>query len=241
MKSRSLVRFLALFLLGLLLAGSAQTALADSEGGPLRFKVRVGSGVKGLVSGRLLVFFGPLQSASEEMTPGFGADTQKVWIAARDVMNAGPDTLIEFSPDELVFPAPFSTRRRGDYQVMALLDLNRDYAYSGSSPGDIRSPVISLPDLDPAHAGTMELVLNTRVPEPKYNLPPSSEIVDFVSPLLSHFWGRPMHMRAVVVLPPSYGSDLKPAFPTVYWTHGFGDNLAGSGALQSGDRRLRQP
>jgi len=153
-----------------LLAGGARTAFADSEGGPLRFTIRVGAGIKGPVSGRLLVFFGPLQSASEEMTPGFGADTDKIWIAAREVSNASPATPIDLNPDELVFPAPFSTRPRGNYQVMALLDLNHDYAYAGSSPGDIRSPVISLPDLDPSHSGTMELVLTTRIPEPKLSL-----------------------------------------------------------------------
>jgi S-formylglutathione hydrolase FrmB len=223
MKSRQILRVALICLL----AASAHLAVADSEGGPLRFTVRVGAGIKGPIAGRLLIFFAPLQSTSEEITPGFGADAEKVWIAAREVTNAGPESVIEFSPDELVFPAPFSTRPRGDYQVMALLDLNHDYAYAGSSPGDIRSPVISLPEMDPAHAGTMELVLNTRIPEPKYNLPPSSEIVDFVSPLLSGFWGRPIHMRAVVVLPPSYGNDAKSTFPTVYWTHGFGHTLAG--------------
>ncbi len=218
-----------------LLTVAVQIALADSEGGPLRFSVRVGAGGKAPVSGRLLVFFGPLQSASEEMAPGFGVDTEKIWIAAREVTDIAPGSTIEFNPDELVFPAPFSTRKYGDYQVMALLDVNHDYAYAGSAPGDIRSPVISLPGLDPAHAGTMELVLTTRVPEPKYNLPTRAEIVDFVSPLLSAFWGRPVRMRAVVVLPPSYNTDLKPPFPTVYWTHGFGhrlDGIANSSAAQ---------
>jgi len=226
MKTRLAFRFLHTCLLGCLLAVTARTAYADGEGGPLRFSVRVGAGIKGTVSGRLLVFFGPLQSASEEMTPGFGADTDKIWIAAREVSNASSATPIDLNPDEIVFPAPFATRPHGSYQVMALLDLNHDYAYAGSSPGDIRSPVISLPDLDPAHAGTMELVLTTRIPEPKLSLPPSSEVVDFVSPLLSAFWGRPIHMQAVVVLPPTYTSETKPKFPTVYWTHGFGHHLA---------------
>ena len=180
-------RRLHIFALVLLLAASIRFAVADSEGGPLRFSVRVGAGIKGPVSGRLLVFFGPLQAASEEMTPGFGADTDKIWIAAKEVSNVSPDTPIDLNPDELAFPAPFSTRPHGSYQVMALLDLNHDYAYAGSSPGDIRSPVISLPDLDPAHAGTMELVLTTRIPEQKLKLPPSAEVVDFVSPLLTAF------------------------------------------------------
>jgi len=62
MKTRLAFRFLHTCLLGCLLAA---TAYADGEGGPLRFTVRVGAGIKGPVSGRLLVFFGPLQSASE--------------------------------------------------------------------------------------------------------------------------------------------------------------------------------
>ena len=219
------LRKLHLLVLVCLLTLGARFAAADNEGGPLRFSVRIGAGIKGPVSGRLLVFFGPLQSASEEMTPGFGADVEKIWIAAREVSNISPETAIDLNPDELVFPAPFSTRAHGSYQVMALLDFNHDYAYAGSSPGDIRSAVISLPDLDPARAGTMELVLNTRIPEPKITLPPSSEVVDFVSPLLTAFWGRPIHMQAVVVLPPSYGSETKPKFPIVYWTHGFGHHL----------------
>lgn len=221
MKSRRTLHIVLICLLTV----SARLAVADSEGGPLRFTVRVGAGAKAPVSGRLLVFFGPLQSASEEMTPGFGADAEKVWIAAREVSNVAPDTVINLNPDELVFPAPFSTRPHGDYQVMALLDVNHDYAYAGSAPGDIRSPVISLPDIDPLRAGTMELVLTTRIPESKLNLPPFSEVVDFVSPLLTAFWGRPIHMRAVVVLPPSYAGETKPKFPTVYWTHGFGHHL----------------
>ena len=213
------------FLVVLTLA-APRLAAADSEGGPLRFTVRLGAAIKAPVSGRLLIFLGPLQSTSDEITPGFGADAEKVWIAAREVFNVTAESALNVNADELVFPAPFSTRPRGSYQVMALLDTNHDYAYAGSAPGDIRSPVISLPELDPAHAGSMELILNTVIPQPKFNLPPSAEIVDFVSPLLTAFWGRPIHMQAVVVVPPSYGSETKPRFPTVYWTHGFGHHIS---------------
>ena len=47
------------------------------------------------------------------------------------------------------------------------------------------------------------------------------ESVDFTSSLLSGFYGRPIHMRAVVVLPPSY-ADTSRRFPTVYLIPGFG-------------------
>jgi hypothetical protein len=51
--------------------------------------------------------------------------------------------------------------------------------------------------------------------------------LDFVSPALSSFWGRPIHMRAWVLLPPSYASHPNLRYPTVYFTHGFGGTLQG--------------
>ena len=46
--------------------------------------------------------------------------------------------------------------------------------------------------------------------------------IDFVSPKLSAFWGRPVHMRGSIALPPDYSPDSKATWPTVYQTHGFG-------------------
>jgi S-formylglutathione hydrolase FrmB len=48
--------------------------------------------------------------------------------------------------------------------------------------------------------------------------------VDFVSPVLSQFWGRPMHIRGWVALPPGYKAGGK-TFPTVFSTGGFGSTL----------------
>jgi enterochelin esterase-like enzyme len=53
---------------------------------------------------------------------------------------------------------------------------------------------------------------------------------EFESPLLSRFWGRPMKIKAWVILPPGYdanGYATYPAgtYPTAYWTHGFGGGI----------------
>jgi S-formylglutathione hydrolase FrmB len=48
--------------------------------------------------------------------------------------------------------------------------------------------------------------------------------IDFTSPSLSQFWGRPMQIRGWVALPPGYGAAGK-TFPTVYTTGGFGSTL----------------
>jgi len=50
--------------------------------------------------------------------------------------------------------------------------------------------------------------------------------LDFVSPSLSAFWGRPIHMRGWVLRPPGYDPSHNAHYPVVYWTHGFGGDLS---------------
>ena len=52
------------------------------------------------------------------------------------------------------------------------------------------------------------------------------KLVNFRSPVLCKFWGQETHMKAWVLLPPGYGSHAGERYPTVYFTHGFGGNLA---------------
>jgi S-formylglutathione hydrolase FrmB len=66
-------------------------------------------------------------------------------------------------------------------------------------------------------------------PDPLSNAPDllsALELVDFRSPVLSRFWGRDIHMKAWVLLPPGYRSHPVQHYPTVYFTHGFGGTLA---------------
>ena len=199
---------------------------AWSQTNPIRFHIRLSpEAAKAPVSGRLLVFLAPFDPAADEIVPGSGRDAHSVFIAARDVQSLAPGSTVEVNPDEMAYPAPFSTRPSADYQVMTLLDVNHDYAYAGSSPGDLRSPALSLSTIDPARVGTIDLNLTIRVPVPKIELPLGSEMLDFTSPALSAFWGRPIHMRGVIVLPPSYSKDPERAYPAVYWTQGFGGKL----------------
>jgi pimeloyl-ACP methyl ester carboxylesterase len=58
------------------------------------------------------------------------------------------------------------------------------------------------------------------VPEARKHI----EDIDTVSPALSAFWGRPIHMRGRVLLPPGYDASAAARYPTVYYTHGFGGN-----------------
>ena len=54
-----------------------------------------------------------------------------------------------------------------------------------------------------------------------------AQAVDFRSPALSDFWGRPVSIQAWVLTPPNYDAKATAHYPTVYFTHGFGGDMNG--------------
>ena len=219
-RSSRIVTVLGLSLLAFSCLVCAQTT------DPLHFRIKLapelGSEAR---SGRLLIFLSSSLKPEKELHPAFGAESHSVWIAAREVDDLAPGATVEFHGDEISYPAALAQAPAGDYQAMALLDANHHYAYNQDSAGDPRSEVVALKQLDPAHAGAIELTLTQITPEEPMPPPAAGELLDFESPALSAFWGRPIHVRGVVVLPPDYAMSTK-TYPTVYWTHGFGATLA---------------
>ena len=210
---------LAFFLLAL------PSLLQSQTSEPINFRVKLapelGSDVR---SGRLIIFLSGATRPSQELGLTFSQDDALLWITAREVDHLAPGATVELHGDEISYPTPLAQAPAGDYHAMALLDVNHHYVYNQDSTGDPRSEVVALKQLDPAHAGVIELTLTQIKPEEP--MPPltTGELLDFESPALSAFWGRPIHMRGVVVLPPDYNTSTKP-YPTVYWTHGFGATL----------------
>jgi hypothetical protein len=167
------------------------------------------SSVNSPVSGRLLLFIGP---ASPDGKPPESVDMQmmaltSVYIAAKEVPSLAPGASVDIDADDIVFPAPLSLAASGKYQVQAVLDVHHSYNYDGRSAGDIVSipAAISIPFSD---ASAPTLTLSQILPEPPDPLAQSPEVsaaikpVDFVSPSLTSFWGREIHMRGWVLLPP---------------------------------------
>ncbi len=167
------------------------------------------------ISGRLIVF---MKKDDGKPTDGFGtdlSDPNAVFLTAREVIDlAAP---VRLTAEDVSFPASFTSAPAGEYLLFALLDRDHSYTYSGPGAGDIYSKVVkvTLP------AGEAKLSLSGTVP--KRNIPAvdGARVVEFDSPLLSRFWGRPIKMEATVVLPPSYDKS-KDKFPVVYSIHGYG-------------------
>jgi len=185
------------------------------------------------VSGRLIVFMTDNPKPQQVLEPGFGPGATSVWVAAREVRDLLPGKSVELDPDEIAFPQPFSHAPTGDYQIMALLDVDHNAAYNTFTNPDLRSAVLRVKALNPAHTAIVDLKLSDHVPQrPPLHLSDDEKLIDFVSPSLSTFWKFSVHMRGIVVLPPEY-TTAKARYPTVYLTHGFGGYLEGLARMGS--------
>lgn len=201
--------------------------------GPIRFRITLAREVaRKATTGRMFVFM--TDSPQERQSISVGFIPANTWIAAMEVTDFAPGQTLEFNPDLKAFPHAFSHAKPGAYQIMALLDTDRSFAYSGQNEGDLCSPVIKIGNLIPADGGPVELVLNRRTESAvKVADTENIKLVEFQSSLLTAFWQRPVMMRAGVVLPPSYHNTQGESYPALYRIHGFaGDHTA---AWQEGE------
>ena len=242
-----------LLAVGLSLSGHVFARDADPAPAPAPcFTVSLPTGATAVAGGRLLVFAteaGAARAAAKDgkvdeidANPFRGTRTA---VAARDIGHLQTGEAVAVDGDQDALPA-FSQLPPGDYLVQAVLDVDHSYAYSGRGPGDLVGPVaaVHLPastpiplQLGPAvpAATPWALPLRMLTPEIGKHLEQAkahARPLDFRSPALSAFWGRPVTMRGWVLLPPGYEAG-KQRYPTVYFTHGFGANadyLAGYAA-----------
>ena len=208
---------------------------------PVVFHVNLGQASTSPVSGRLLVFAKRLAPGDKRPVTRVDMDqidTHATAIAAQDVARLAPGATVSLDADVSAFPTPFSQLASGHYAVQAVLDRDHSYNYTSRGPGDLVSGVVEM-DL-PGDASQL-LTLATVVPEsdplqPLSNVPAAMRAVypaakadihpiDFVSPALSNFWGRPVTIHGWVVTPPDYSTHPRQRYPTVYYTQGFGGSL----------------
>src|SRR5579871_6511968 len=189
---------------------------------PLRFEITLDSSVAPHgSSGRLLVFLADAKKPREVLSGGFVPG--ETWIAAKEVEFFAAGSTITFDADQIAYPKPFSQAAPGDYEFMALLDPDHSYARNAQDGGDLYSAVVTVQGINPADTAPVKLVISKLTPmRPKPADTDSIKLVEFESPMLSKFWGRPIIMRAGVVLPPDYASSGGKKYPTVYNIHGFG-------------------
>jgi enterochelin esterase-like enzyme len=212
-------------------------ALLATEASPSRhlfIRVALANTFNKPVSGRLLIFLQPGKGAAEIDTNPF--QPEAVSITAKEVHDLAPGSAVDVDTDDIAYPAGFSKLPPGDYQAQAVLDVNHSYNYSGREAGDPISKVTPLSRFGDFSEAEALLTLTETVPERpprKSTLPyaerqPAEQAIhaeDLVSPVLSKFWGRPIHLRALVIEPPGYAAAGNRKYPAVYFIHGFGGQL----------------
>ena len=249
MRTRSWSWLLLLFIAPL--AISAQVPSAPLA--PHRvFRVTLDGASTQAVSGRLLLFALPAKQAAAQNKNGKVTeidtnpfDPTQTAVAAMEVHDLAPGASVLVDADALAFPQGFSKLAAGDYAMQAVLDVNHDYNYSGRGAGDLVSDVTEVPFNRDASVPTLRLArtlgeapqawsVPERVPAKKRDQLATamqaahahSQPLDVVSPALTAFWGRSIHVKGWVLLPPGYEKHTNVRYPTVYFTHGFGGNLA---------------
>ena len=192
------------------------------ESAPLHFEVGVAKGLTAAPwDGRLLV----LISRRQYPEPRFAVHPEDVRCPAvlgRDVTALGPGGAAVVGEDADAFPFErLSLLPKGEYFVQAVFDVNRGLKLI-DAPGNLYSETQAV-SLDPARGGAIRLELTHRAPAEQP--PEETEYVRFVkvrSELLSKFHGRPVDLRAGIVLPPGFERDKDRRYPLRVHIGGYG-------------------
>lgn len=118
------------------------------------------------------------------------------------------------------FPGPLSTLR-GDYAVIAVLDVDRKTASFSNSSDNLRSEQTVL-KFDPAMPQTFNLTLNGHIEAPGAQDTDEVKLVEVKSTLLSNFFTHDVSLRAAVILPVGYDPAGERRYPAIYSIPGFG-------------------
>lgn len=222
-------------LLAALLACSGPLAFAQG----LRFEVTVpaANGTE-LLEGRLLLMLATSDEKEPRQLVGEGVKSQQIFGV--DVNGLKPGQAAVVDRGALGYPLEsLATVPAGDYFVQALLHRYETFHRADGhvikmpmdrgegqhwnlAPGNLYSTPRKL-HVDPAAAEPIKLVLDQQLPP--IVPPPDTKYVKHVriqSKLLSAFWGRPMHLGAVVLLPKGFDEHPEVRYPLLL-NHGHFD------------------
>ena len=205
----------------LLVAILAAVALHAQVGPGLRFEVTLDPSLPAQPPGRLLVVIASSDRAEPRhligrtgrtATPTLGVDVPGLAPGDRAILDA---TAAAFPIEGLAdLPA-------GKYHVQAVLNTNQDIRSPGA-PGNLSSEPLQVV-LEPAQNQPVRLTLTRRIRGEQ--LPADEASLRFIkiqSDLLSEFHGRPIYLRAGVILPPGFDQEPERRYPLRVHIGGYG-------------------
>lgn len=220
--------------LSVALAAMLGATTAAEQKGPaprkLKFEVSVPPATAGKpITGRVFVIISKVDEREPRLqigrtgAPFFGRDVEQLkpgQAATIDETDLGSpvESLSEIPPGEYFVQAVvsiYSEFKRADGHVVWMHDDQWEGQRWNRSPGNLYSAVQKV-RVDPKQGGTITLSADKMIPP--IEVPADTAYVKrfkFQSPLLTKFWGRPVYLGAVVLLPRGYERETI-AYPVNY-------------------------
>jgi len=222
--------------LALALFGALPVACPRPPSGPspLRFEVMMPAGLSaGLVDGRLLLILSGDPGAEPRFQVAAEGESQQIFGVDVQALRPGGSAVIDGRtlgyPARSLAEVPagryrvqavvnvYDTFRRGDGKVVQLHADHGEGQQWNRSPGNLLSEPVEMA-IDPGRPGTVRVELMRQIPplpEPRDSR--RVRHLRIASPLLSRFWGRPVELGAVVLLPEGYDEHPAARYPVIYY------------------------
>lgn len=189
--------------------------------------------------GRLFVVLGKEASPEPRLSIGrTGLDRPPV--IARDVTAFDGTTPAALDATAIAFPVDsLADVPDGEYVAQALFDTNIDLK-SVNAPGNLYSAPTPV-TIDHAAGGAVRLELTARVPDEE--LPPATDYLRFVkiqSEKLTAFYGRPIYLRAGVILPRGWADNPGRTYPLRVRIGGYGASYTRVQRMMAEDAPFRK-
>ncbi len=219
-------------------AGAAEIEPPARLGHPPRFEVSLGRGQSAGANAlwprgaRLLVVLGHPGGPEPRLLIGrTGIDAAP--ILGRDVEGLSARETAVLDEHSALFPLDrLSELAPGEYAVQAVLHTNHDLNLA-NAPGDRHSPVATV-RVDGSRAATVSLELSRSIPEE--SLPDTTDLVKYVklrSAKLTAFHGRPIDLRAGVILPRDHAREPDRRYPLRVHIGGYGARFTNVGRMMN--------
>ena len=214
---------------------AAGPVVAGQPGGGPRFVVTLDPALPAQPVGRLLVAMVPAGRGAGEPRLRIGdVGRRAVPTLGVDAPPLAPGDRVTVGGAAAAFPIEIlGDLPAGEYRVQAVLATNRDIRRP-DAPGNLYGDVRRV-DLDPGRPAAIELRLTRRIPDERPRA--DTGLLRFVhirSERLSAFHGRPIHLRAGVILPPDHDEDPARRYPLRVRIGGYGERYTAV-------RRLMRP
>ena len=208
----------------------AAVVLHGQVGPGLRFEVTLDPSLPAQPPGRLLVVMASSDRVEPRRLIGRTGRTATPTVGV-DVPALAPGDRVILDATAAAFPIEgLADLPAGEYHVQAVLDTNRDIRSPGA-PGSLYSEPLQVA-LEPAQNEPVRLTLSRRIPDEQ--LPPDEEYLRFVkirSDLLTQFHGRPIYIRAGVILPPGFEQEPERRYPLRVHIGGYGSRYTRVGSM----------